>query len=345
MKRPLFRPPSATGDIDDLAVFLDARYIAKGYLMKLSTKKKWQRRMYQLKGPWLMYWETDHATRKDMTITRSQYTVTMPDAAIDLRRISSCRVESAADSNTGVLLLTSASGRVIQMKATSDSCEEQGVLSRWETAILAQMDRYKAAAGAAESGDGAQTAEVVLKDGHADAGSEEDAAAASAAGAAAGETATERQSEFVALQQSPILVLGGTGSVGKATLRSLARARAGDATSSPILAAVRTPDPSLPKNVEIAALADADLEDEEEWATLVASCSEPSQRPCPLPAMPAWVREATARAEQQMLQEFLGKLTPPLSREETHALTPRAARRHSSIWIKRQEATAALNST
>jgi hypothetical protein len=253
VKRPLFRPPSATGDIDDLAVFLDARYIAKGYLMKLSTKKKWQRRMYQLKGPWLMYWETDHATRKDMTITRSQYTVTMPDAAIDLRRISSCRVESAADSNTGVLLLTSASGRVIQMKATSDSCEEQGVLSRWETAILAQMDRYKAAARAAESGDGAQTAEVVLKDGHEDAGSEEDAAAASAAGAAAGETATERQSEFVALQQSPILVLGGTGSVGKATLRSLARARAGDATSSPILAAVRTPDPSLPKNVEIAA--------------------------------------------------------------------------------------------
>ena len=67
----------------------DTLLLASGYLQKLSSKQKWQIRYIQLRGDHLMYWASESRSKRNV---RSGDAVSMPQCAIDLRKIKSCEL-------------------------------------------------------------------------------------------------------------------------------------------------------------------------------------------------------------------------------------------------------------
>lgn len=96
--------------------YLGEKFIAKGYLLKLSQRNKWQKRFFIIKGPYLMYWaskgKSEKRKRTGEAVTED---CTIPDAAIDLR----CMVKCELENQRSVLCLTSTSGRQTRLKPTN----------------------------------------------------------------------------------------------------------------------------------------------------------------------------------------------------------------------------------
>lgn len=98
-----------------------------GSLMKLSTKGKWQRRWWEIKGPFLMYWQSNNASLKKKNI------LPLPDAAIDLRVVA----KVSFDEKTSILALVSQRGRVFNFKPTSG--KDFAMMQQWKEAVMAFM--------------------------------------------------------------------------------------------------------------------------------------------------------------------------------------------------------------
>jgi hypothetical protein len=63
----------------------------EGFLKKLSTKGFWQIRWCELRGPLILYWKTKEASREKLE--DGTLSVSMPDAAIDLRIVLNIALE------------------------------------------------------------------------------------------------------------------------------------------------------------------------------------------------------------------------------------------------------------
>ena len=71
-----------TSGESELADSLAQSSPAQGYLKKMSTKGNWQRRWFEVHGPFLCYWQSHaHAVTKGKA--------NMPNAAYDLRKMES----------------------------------------------------------------------------------------------------------------------------------------------------------------------------------------------------------------------------------------------------------------
>ena len=102
---------------------------ASGYLWKLSTKSAWQKRFFELRGPFLLYWSSEKQ-RRASTLTSPAGSppgkAASAAGAIDLRRIaasSGCVVEGDQ------IALKSLGGRTISLKIVSP--HDAGSLSRY----------------------------------------------------------------------------------------------------------------------------------------------------------------------------------------------------------------------
>ena len=85
VKRPDHNQDEVLDDLDDDSSLL----LASGFLQKLSRKQKWQIRYVQLRGDHLMYWASESRSKRNV---RSGDAVSMPQCAIDLRKIKSCEL-------------------------------------------------------------------------------------------------------------------------------------------------------------------------------------------------------------------------------------------------------------
>ena len=119
--------------------FLGEKFIAKGYLLKLSQKNKWQKRFFIIKGPYLMYWankgKSEKRRRTGEPVTED---CTIPDAAIDLRCMAKCELEN----QRSVLCLTSNSGRQTRLRPTS--APDKRHMPSWLHACTAVMQSAEA---------------------------------------------------------------------------------------------------------------------------------------------------------------------------------------------------------
>lgn len=145
VKRPTF------DEDDSISDYLTHPFIARGYLLKLSHKKKWQRRWWEIRGPYFMYWVSE----KQATSTRrgaDPESVSMPDAAIDLRCITAAFLDGSE------LVLHSHSEREFRLKPSN--LADQAHMKSWLTATrfrIAEAGKFATPAG---SGDG----EIVMSD-------------------------------------------------------------------------------------------------------------------------------------------------------------------------------------
>ena len=87
---------------DDVRQYLDKAAKAKGLLYKKSSKGKWQARWWELRGPYLMYWNSEVATGKPSPGNP----VKMPLQALDIRRFAtqSIVLEGAGESTSCICL-------------------------------------------------------------------------------------------------------------------------------------------------------------------------------------------------------------------------------------------------
>jgi hypothetical protein len=111
--------------------------MARGFLLKQSSKGEWQARFYQLRGSFLMYWASE---KKSLRVKN-------PDSAIDIRLIASAEVfqflkfESSGSSRVleePALKLTSLSGREIVLRARS--VVDRKNISEWQKRISVHVD-------------------------------------------------------------------------------------------------------------------------------------------------------------------------------------------------------------
>ena len=98
----------------ELASALEGPFVAAGTFLKLSKKGKWQKRIFQLRGTFLMYYVSQAAIKKG--IPKGSDSSAMPDAAIDLHKIKTIEYDAAETS----LVLTSFSDKTIRLKFLDD---------------------------------------------------------------------------------------------------------------------------------------------------------------------------------------------------------------------------------
>ena len=116
-------------EVPDLGTFLIRPYQARGLLSKLSSKGQWQKRLYELRGPYLCYWSSESAQKVD----RNGH-VSMPDAATDLRTMQSVEWNVEAQQ----LILTSKEGADIRLKAPTK--KEEASMPQWRQAMQAAVE-------------------------------------------------------------------------------------------------------------------------------------------------------------------------------------------------------------
>jgi len=101
--------------------FLTTEWVARGYLKKLSRHGRWQKRWWEVRGPYLMYWanHSDAGFNSDDIETPRKN----PDAAIDIRRIVSIEVK-------GFDLHLVSSSHVFKLRS-----EKDGDVTLWKEAL------------------------------------------------------------------------------------------------------------------------------------------------------------------------------------------------------------------
>lgn len=107
----------------EISQFLTLSPLYAGPLLKLSTKGKWQKRWWEIKGPFLMYWQNSNASVKKKNI------LPLPDAAIDLRVM----VEVSLDEKSSILSIVSQRGREFKFKPAHS--RDNSMMPKWEEAI------------------------------------------------------------------------------------------------------------------------------------------------------------------------------------------------------------------
>lgn len=127
------RPATKSAPLE-LADSLIGPYIAEGLFMKKSSKGKWQKRLFQLRGPYLMYFDSPQKVKKG--IPKDSPDSAMPDAAIYLRNIASC---ITVMEDGGKIVMTSHSGNTLEFKAVSASDVEK--LENWVELITTQIEK------------------------------------------------------------------------------------------------------------------------------------------------------------------------------------------------------------
>jgi hypothetical protein len=131
----------------ELNSYLGEKFMAKGYLLKLSQKGKWQKRFFIIKGPFLMYWANKAKSEKRKRPTDPiTMECTVPDAAIDLR----CMVACELDSQISVLQMESSSGR--QFKLKPSSLGDKKHMPNWYHACKTLIEKSKVSTPEKESG-------------------------------------------------------------------------------------------------------------------------------------------------------------------------------------------------
>ena len=140
--------PQAKSATPELAAALEGPFVAAGTFLKLSSKGKWQKRIFQLRGTFLMYYASQAATKKG--IPKGSDSSAMPDAAIDLHKIKTIEYDAAETS----LVLTSFTDKTICLKFLDDhdAASHQMWIDRLEdskegylTAHQAEVDETAAA--------------------------------------------------------------------------------------------------------------------------------------------------------------------------------------------------------
>ena len=152
---------------EDVKQYLDATAKAKGLLCKKSTKGKWQARWWELRGPYLMYWNSEKQTGKPSAGNK----VNLPLQALDIRRFAT---ESVQLQGTGTcthgswcwcwwslaslffffctsaarveLLMTSSSGHTFCLKPYSS--KDEAMMEKWRVQIEKQIMKFESLAGA-----------------------------------------------------------------------------------------------------------------------------------------------------------------------------------------------------
>ena len=117
--RSMLVPPMELGDVE---AYLEEECKLSGYLYKLNRNKRWDKRYWEIKGPFMSYWKSEAKSRNGTLPA-------LPDAAIDLRKMEKAEIERG-----GVLVLTSASGRTYSIKPDQKSIGKespQAVMQRW----------------------------------------------------------------------------------------------------------------------------------------------------------------------------------------------------------------------
>ena len=128
-------PSSPHKDISvppDLMKWLQEPYRAKGQLLKLSSKGTWQKRYYQLHGPYLCYWSSE-ATVKNC----NKISLPDPSASTDIRLVASCTLDTGPAPQ---IVLGCCDGTSIKLRALSK--EEEINLKKWITLLKASMEKY-----------------------------------------------------------------------------------------------------------------------------------------------------------------------------------------------------------
>jgi len=101
---------------NDLNDYLKVQHDKEGILMKLSSKNVWQKRYYQIRGPYLMYWASQSSTKKGIS---KGNLVGTPNVSIDLRLINSVDILKG-----NVLVLTSKSKQMFSLKSINKNDEK-----------------------------------------------------------------------------------------------------------------------------------------------------------------------------------------------------------------------------
>jgi len=127
-RETIVKRPSGTSkkaSLSDVEKFLTAPCLEYGYLQKLNSRGSWQKRWWELRGPYLMYWDSEKASKPKK---KGLDGVSLPLAAIDLRRIVSAKASGQE------LILKSKSGSQYSLRAAA------GVdMIDWERAVLSSM--------------------------------------------------------------------------------------------------------------------------------------------------------------------------------------------------------------
>ena len=127
------RPIKAGGS--ELAKYLSGPCVASGVFLKKSTKGKWQKRFFQLRGPYLIYY--DNPKRAQKGIAKGSDDSAPPDASIDLRNMRSCVFSSEGG---GKVILASGSANVTEIKATTE--DDASAFQLWVEKIKEQLGTF-----------------------------------------------------------------------------------------------------------------------------------------------------------------------------------------------------------
>jgi hypothetical protein len=106
-----------------------------GLLMKLSSKNVWQKRYYQLRGPYLMYWGSASGVKKNI---EKGNVVGTPGVSIDLRLIREAEIFSG-----GVLILTSKSNQLFSLKSVNNNNDIKEWLDKIDAQLLQEQEIRK----------------------------------------------------------------------------------------------------------------------------------------------------------------------------------------------------------
>jgi hypothetical protein len=131
----LAKRPGTTSEATDLANYLIGPCIASEVFLKKSTKGKWQKRLFQLRGPYLIYYDNPKNAQKG--IQKGSDDSAPPDASIDLRNMRSCVFFSE---DGGKMVLTSGSDNTTEIKATT--ARDAAVVQLWVEKINEQLEEF-----------------------------------------------------------------------------------------------------------------------------------------------------------------------------------------------------------
>jgi hypothetical protein len=122
----------------DLADCLKGPYLASGLFFKKSKMGRWQKRLFQLRGPYLIYYDNPKKVQRGIPRAHPDEVVhdsATPDATIDLRRIVKCEL---VEEDGGIIVMTSQSGKKFELKATTPGDAQHS--PRWVESINTQME-------------------------------------------------------------------------------------------------------------------------------------------------------------------------------------------------------------
>jgi hypothetical protein len=116
---------------------MDVPSKARGFLLKLSSKKKWVKRFFHLRGHYLIYFGSVAASRKGLPKDADENHLSSPDGAYDLRCIRKSEVIGAGEGSK--IILQSNEERTIELMAISGP--EWKNIARWHKYIAQAIDK------------------------------------------------------------------------------------------------------------------------------------------------------------------------------------------------------------